>query len=76
MLSKLEDQFVYNDLNVRAGQRRGLPLSPRGRRQRLSRLLDISEDLRRLNEEERFAVRALDRMNEALERWARETYGP
>ncbi len=76
VLSELEDQFVHNDLKVSSGERRGLPLSARGRRQRLSQLLDVSQEVRRLNEEERFAVKALDRMNEALDRWARETYCP
>ena len=74
-LFELEAQFLHNDLNVRSGERRGLPLSLRGRRKRLSELLDLSATVRRLNEEDRFATQALDRMNEALDRWARETYG-
>jgi hypothetical protein len=32
-------------------------------------------EYRQLDEEERFASESLDRMNEALDRWARETYG-
>lgn len=75
-LFELEDQFVLNNLTVRSGQRRGLPLSARGRRQRLAQLLNLSEDIRRLKEEERLATETLDQMNEALDRWARETYGP
>lgn len=76
MLFELEAQFVHNNLNVRSGERRGLPLSLRGRRQRLARLLDLSENVRHLKREERFATEMLDRMNEALDEWARETYGP
>ncbi|MFK7898096.1 MAG: hypothetical protein AB8G23_19855 [Myxococcota bacterium] len=75
-LRDLEDQFIQNDLVVRSGSRRGLPLSARGRRQRLTRMLDLSQTVRRLDEEERFAMQNLDRMNAALDRWAKETYGP
>jgi hypothetical protein len=32
-------------------------------------------EYRQLDEEERFASESLDHMNEALDRWARETYG-
>lgn len=75
-LARLEAQFLDNDLRVTTGPRRGEPLSRAGRRKRLARLVEVASELRQLREEERFAVSTLDRMNEALERWARETYGP
>jgi len=73
---ELERQFVENDLTVTAGPRTGLPLSVRGRRQRIRRLLDLAAEAQRLESEESFSVRALDRMNNALDRWASDTYGP
>lgn len=72
---QLEDQFVEGDLTVRSGPRRGLPLSNANRRKRLHRLIELSTEERRLAEEERFANESLDRMNRALDRWVRETYG-
>lgn len=74
-LTELERQFVENDLRFRSGPRRGQSLTRNARRKRLTRLLDLGVEHRQLNEEERFASATLDRMNEALERWARETYG-
>ena len=74
-LVRLEAQFLDNDLTVASGPRRGEPLSRAGRRRRLARLIEVGAELRRLHEEERFAVSILERMNAALERWARETYG-
>jgi hypothetical protein len=74
-LAELERQFVENDLIVRSGPQRGQPLSRNGRRRRLVRLLELGTEFRHLNDEEQFAIANLDRMNEALDRWARETYG-
>lgn len=74
-LAELERQFVESDLIVRSGPRRGQPLTRNGRRRRLARLLELGAEYRQLNDQERFAVANLDRMNEALDRWARETYG-
>jgi hypothetical protein len=74
-LAELERQFVESDLIVRSGPRRGQPLTRNGRRRRLARLLELGMEYRQLNDEERFAVANLDRMNEALDRWAREIYG-
>jgi hypothetical protein len=74
-LAEVERQFVEGDLVVRSGARRGQPLTTNGRRKRLARLLELGMEYRRLNNEEQFARADLDRMNEALERWARETYG-
>ena len=71
---ELERQFVENDLVVRAGMRAGLPLGAAGRRQRIRRLFELTTEAQHLSEEEQFSVRALDRMNAALDRWARETY--
>jgi len=73
---ELERQFVENDLTIRSGPRAGLPLSLRGRRQRIRRLFELAADADRLEHEERFVVRALDRMNDALDRWASDTYCP
>jgi hypothetical protein len=72
----LERQFVENDLEVLSGPRRGLPLSAGGRRKRLQRLMELSIEARRLRDEEAFSNEHLCRMNEALDRWSRETYGP
>ena len=73
---ELERQFVENDLRVRSGPRMGLPLSTRGRRQRIRRLFELAAEAQRLEHEEQFSLRALDRMNNALDRWACDTYGP
>ena len=73
---ELERQFVEPDLRVLSGARRGEPLSKRGRRQRLARLIDLETESRQLRSEERFSTEALERMNAALDRWARETYHP
>ncbi len=74
-LAELERQIVENDLVVESGPRCGKPLSRSERHGRLLHLLDLAMVLRRLNNEEQFAVANLYRMNEALDRWARETYG-
>lgn len=74
-LAELERQFVSSDLVIRSGPRRGQPLTRNGRRRRLVRLLELGTEYGRLNDQERFALANLDRMNDALERWARETYG-
>lgn len=74
--SELERQFVENDLRITSGPDRGKSLSKAGRRRRLVRLHDLECEARRLREEERFSTDALERMNQALDRWARETYGP
>ena len=74
--ARLETQFVEGDLVVVSGPRKGEPLSKQGRRRRLGRLVKIGAEVERLDEEERFSVAALERMNEALDRWARETYAP
>ena len=72
----LEGEFIENDVTIQSGPRRGEPLSKIGRRRRLDRLVQISMERCRLDEQERFSVATLDRMNEALDRWARETYAP
>jgi hypothetical protein len=74
--TELERQFLENDLRAVSGAGLGEALSRAGRRRRLSRLVDLEIELRQLANEERFAVEALARMNEALDRWARETYAP
>jgi hypothetical protein len=74
--TRLETQFVENDLFIASGPKRGETLSKAGRRRRLRRLIEIGADLRELDEQESFSVAALDRMNEALDRWARDTYSP
>ena len=74
-LAELELKIVENDLVVESGPRCGEPLTRSERHGRLLRLLDLAMELRRLNDEEQFAVANLYRMNEALDRWAREAYG-
>ena len=74
-LRRLQAGFVDGNPTVQSGPRRGEPLSRAGRRRRLERMIDVGVDLRRAREEERFAVADLDRMNRALDRWAKETYG-
>jgi hypothetical protein len=72
---ELERQFIENDLTAVSGQRRGQPLTPQGRRRRLSRLLVINDDINEIESERSRLGAELERMNEALEAWARETYG-
>lgn len=72
---ELERQFIENDLVVRGGVRVGLPLSVAGRRKRMQRLFQLTIEAERLASEEQFSMRALERMNDALDRWARDTYG-
>ncbi len=74
-LAEYERQFVESDLIVRYGPRCGQPLTRNGRRRHLARLLELATEYRQLNDQERFAIANLDRMNEALDQWARETYG-
>lgn len=74
-LERLTTQFVDGEPTVQSGPRRGEPLSPQGRRRRLARLVDVAVALRKAEAEEAFVSDALDRMNRALDRWARETYG-
>jgi hypothetical protein len=73
--SELERQFVENDLVASSGKRRGQPLTEHGRRRRLGQLLSLYRDLRELDEERVRLHRALEAMNEAIDAWARETYG-
>jgi len=73
---ELKRQFVTNDLRIRSGPLEGEPLSIHERRRRLARLCDLDHRLRLLRGEERFSAEALERMNAALDRWARETYSP
>jgi hypothetical protein len=73
---ELERQFVANDLRIRSGPLHGEPLSVHERRRRLARLCDLDHELRLLRSEERFSAEALEHMNAALDRWARDTYSP
>ena len=74
-LKRLENQFIEDDLTALSGPRAGLPLTKSGRKRRLARLVEFGIELHQAEAEERFAAAALDRMNQALDRWARETYG-
>ena len=77
--SGLERRFLESkddDGGVRPGSRRDRAAALRDRRERLERMLDLGAILRRLEAEEEFATADLERMNEALDRWARETWGP
>lgn len=75
LIRELERQFVENDLTAVSGRRRGCPLTPGGRRRRLTELLSLNHDLRKIDDEREGLGRELAAMNKALERWARETYG-
>lgn len=74
-LAELERQFVDDDLRVATGARRGQPLTPRGRRQRLEQLLACAARLREQDREWDRLNAALDRMNRSLDLWARENLG-
>jgi len=73
--AELERQFVDDDLRVASGSRRGLPLTARGRRQRLDLLLDKTAELGALNAEWARLNTELERMNRALDDWTREHWG-
>ena len=73
--SELERQFVENDLKATSGPRRGEPLTPRGRRQRLALLLEKTVLLSEQDREWERLHTELDRMNRALDDWARENWG-
>lgn len=75
MATELERQFVENDLIATSGRRRGKSLTPLGRRRRLTRLLDVRSELDRIEAEREHLSIELESMNDALEIWARETYG-
>lgn len=74
--SELERRFLDEDPDAVSDRRRSETLATPGRRAELERLYDLEVERRRLRSEERFSADALQRMNEALDRWARETYGP
>jgi len=73
--AELERQFVEDDLRVGSGTRRGQPLTARGRRQRLDRLLECTAALRGQEVESQRLRGELDRMNRALDAWARQQWG-
>jgi hypothetical protein len=73
--AELERQFVENDLVSRSGARRGRPLTSRGRRQRLDALLATRAELEALDREWEHLHAELERMNRALDAWAREHWG-
>ncbi len=75
LCGELERQFVENDLTASTGSRRGKPLTTQGRRRRLSRLLVLNDRLTRIEDERQRLGEELEAMNEALESWARDTYG-
>ena len=74
-LAEIEHQFVEGDFIIRSGPQSRQSLSRNERRSRLVHLLELGTEFSRLNAEEQFALANLDRMNEELDRWARETYG-
>ena len=45
-LTRLEDEFITGELNVRSGPRKGQPLTEGGRRRRVDRLSSVAGDLR------------------------------
>jgi hypothetical protein len=71
---ELERQFCDADFGAPLGRRRKEPPSRITRRKQLMRLVELVAETRRLTEEERFALRALNRMDLALDRWVQGTY--
>ncbi len=74
--SELRRQFVENDLVAASGSRKGDALTLRGRSRRLQQLIDNAIDLDKLEKEREQLCERLEMMNQAIENWARETYGP
>ena len=73
-LEKLESPFVEIASEASTKATPSEPLSSQSRRHRLALLVEVGAALKRSEAEERFAVGALEQMNQALDRWARETY--
>jgi hypothetical protein len=74
-LTRIENQFLDNGPTGRSGSCQDGPPSKGERRERLARPIELGTEIRQLDQVERFSVAALGRMNTALDRWARETYG-
>jgi hypothetical protein len=75
MATELERQFVENQLIATSGKRRGQTLTSRGRKRRLTRLFDLRSELDQITSDREHLSVELEAMNDALEVWARETYG-
>ena len=74
-LAELERQFIDNDLDIETDGDVCRPLGRGERRRRLSRMLELNLLFVKIGNEERIAVAHLERMNNDLDRWAREAYG-
>lgn len=72
---ELARQFVENDLVARAGARRGQALTVSGRRRRMRTLIELEREIALLDEELNGLNASLTSMNDALDAWAKETYG-
>ena len=72
---ELARQFVENDLIAQAGTRRGQALTASGRRRRMRTLIDLEREIALLDEELVGLSESLTAMNEALDEWAKQTYG-
>jgi chromosome segregation ATPase len=72
---ELARQFVDGDLVARTGRRRGAPLTTAGRRQRMRSLLELTAEIALLDAELAGLDESLSNMNQALDAWARQTYG-
>ena len=72
---ELARQFVDDDLVVSSGARRGQALTASGRRHRMKRLIELAGQIALLDEELTGLDESLGHMNQALDRWAKQTYG-
>lgn len=72
---ELARQFVENDLMAHTGARRGQALTVSGRRRRMRTLIELEREIALLDEELDGLSASLTVMNEALDAWAKETYG-
>ncbi len=72
---ELARQFVENDLVAQTGARRGQALTESGRRRRMRALIEFEREIAVLDDELDGLGQSLTLMNEALDAWAKETYG-
>lgn len=72
---ELARQFVDGDLVAKTGTRRGQPLTETGRRGRMRNLIELAGQIAVLDEELAGLDESLEHMNDALDAWAKQTYG-
>ena len=72
---ELARQFVENDLIAQTGTRRGKALTESGRRRRMRKLMALEREIFLIDDELSGLKQSLTLMNEALDEWAKQTYG-